>query len=187
VYACFQPSSYVFLSCRVARLALMILIVSPSATCTTTTRWPRCVCPIKMYRSSSSEEWSGSGRVIERASAKAVLASSKDTPCLRRFVVAFLPSHSNLNATWRLQWLGCSMHKPPCEPPMSVVGRTARGCAARLADRRSNHVSEATARRPNHSDDGASAACPCQAAFSLSSSWIALINSSTNRVGVSPM
>jgi hypothetical protein len=47
----------------------------------------------------SRTECLGSGTVSERGSSKTVLASSKETPCLLRFCLAFSESHSNLSFT----------------------------------------------------------------------------------------
>jgi hypothetical protein len=53
--------------------------------------------PIVINRASSSE-CSGSSTVHDQVSLKTVIASPKETPCLRRFSSAFSSSHSKVRA-----------------------------------------------------------------------------------------
>ncbi len=69
-------------------------ISSRRCVCATTSRRPALLCPMRIQRSSPTE-WSGSGIVMERGSPKAVAASAKSTPCLRRFAAALARSHMN--------------------------------------------------------------------------------------------
>jgi hypothetical protein len=80
------------LSPLLATRALMMRIVSPSSVWATTSNRPRSETPNVTYRSSLAE-WSGSKPVAAMGSLKAVVASSNETLCFRRFSRAFLRSH----------------------------------------------------------------------------------------------
>src|SRR5687768_3644952 len=73
----------------------MIRIVSPSSVYATTNNLCRAETPNVMNRC-SSKEWSGSTSVLDRGSNRAVLASSKETPCFQTLDLALNGSHSKV-------------------------------------------------------------------------------------------
>src|SRR5437763_620852 len=74
----------------------MILIVSSRSVWAMARRRPTVEMP-KVTKRSSSNEWSGSTPVADRASRNTVAASSNETPCLARFSAALAGSHAKRN------------------------------------------------------------------------------------------
>ena len=91
----------------------MIRMTPRRSVCATTNRRPCAEIP-NVTRRSSSREWSGSWPVTPRSSRRAVVASSNETPCFRRFVLAFLWSHSKRMPHYRRMTIGT-----PYEPAAS--------------------------------------------------------------------
>lgn len=95
----------------------MIRIESSSPVWATTRRRPEDEMPNVTKRLSSSE-WSGSAPVADKGSKNTLAASSKETPCFRRFPAAFSAFHSKRNC---LQYIrhgieGGRIEESPGEP-----------------------------------------------------------------------
>jgi hypothetical protein len=92
-----MPSSYCLRSLLVAFRALIIRIRLARWQCDTKTTCCLPVRPIVISRS-SCVEWSGSENVRAHGSRKTDAASSKETACLRKLLLAFASSHSKITA-----------------------------------------------------------------------------------------
>src|ERR1039458_9881544 len=79
----------------------MSRMASSCCACATTRRRPEDDVPNVTKRLSSSE-WSGSSPVADRGSKNTLAASSNETPCFRRFAVAFRAFHSKRTRTFHL-------------------------------------------------------------------------------------